>query len=157
MKSHFPHRFGYLNLDENFLYFTDTGNWKEARELSKKKHFSTNKALKKMKILGLSEIGMVLSIGSFIENALFQIGLVFCMLVTNAIFYKFWFSIPNSPYGIVPKNKVKTIKFKGKKIFFEISNEKEETVPFFLKLKGEISDKMRAELSFVKTRDLNIS
>lgn len=33
MKNHFKHQFGYINIDDEYLYFTKSGNWVEAKKL----------------------------------------------------------------------------------------------------------------------------
>ncbi|HWY38187.1 MAG TPA: hypothetical protein VNY73_06480 [Bacteroidia bacterium] len=45
MKEHFSYEYGYILIDEECFYLTNTGNWSEARMLKEKGEFKTGNSL----------------------------------------------------------------------------------------------------------------
>ena len=39
MKHWFKYEFGYVNIDSEYLYFTNTGNWSEVQEIKEKSKY----------------------------------------------------------------------------------------------------------------------
>jgi len=52
MKEYFKHKYGYLNIDSENIYFTKSGNWGEARDLIEKKIDPTPKPTNNQKVVG---------------------------------------------------------------------------------------------------------
>lgn len=117
MKEWLKHKYGYLNIDGENIYFTKTGNWSETADLTEKnsKEFKTADQKSKTKII--SFIGIIGSVFlwlflSKIGTGDFTILQIIGPLITSYLVYKYL----TPEYGaafVVPYNKIQKIEFEN--------------------------------------------
>jgi len=65
MKEYFKHKYGYLNIDSENIYFTKSGNWSEARGLKEKKADPTPKTSTSKKVFGYIVLILIIAFNIF--------------------------------------------------------------------------------------------
>lgn len=126
MKEYFKYDNGYININEENVFLTNSGNWSETHELQEKSPKSIRKSsLKGMKFY----IFFFLLFGGFLLSIIFEEGkkriipIGFIALVI--LVYKYFSKEMGKAYKI-PLHKLKAIQINGKEVKF-----------IFLNLKGD--------------------
>lgn len=128
MKEYFKYNNGFVNLDDENLYLTNSGNWQEARNLQEKssKTIKTNK-IKKRKIslyfyflLGIGILGLMLQLSK--GNSI-RIPIVFCGL--GFLAYRYMIRETGNSYKI-PLAKIKSVVLNDTMVTFHFLDENSE-------------------------------
>ena len=107
--TYYKYKFGYINIDQNNIYLTSTGNWSEVAQLTEKTFGKTKKKIGKViSIYFFLSIVLLAMLGSFILNdksVLLKIG---SLLVGIAGFYRLkrYFDTETGQRFFIPKNKI---------------------------------------------------
>lgn len=155
MKEWLKHKYGYINIDDENVYVTKTGNWSEISKLQEKNHrrfiFLDGRTKLKIGIYLFVQAGLILYV--FVSNIVSGDFLVSLVILTLLIAYSvFSYLIPE--YGssfVIPKNKILTIQIKASEahITFLDANNKSSSNHFRgLNTKGlEIIDRVKKEMN----------
>ena len=130
-KSHFKYAYGYINVDEDNVYFTSTGNWQETKGL-KEKGVSSSEFLKRI-IFGLFIlIYLIFALHAFVyskENLkLAGIGLVLMLLPIVRM-------INNSSSDVkfyIPKSKIYEIQIEPTVIWLKFYSKDKAAQNFYI-------------------------
>ena len=117
MKQYFKHRFGYVNVDEEKIYFTESGNWSEARSLHESTPMIKKDSAKKLTIFGTIILIAILAIQIFIlADLILTFGLItsciaFGIYIGAIIFLRYRRNL--APKFLIPKEKLTNVTFSG--------------------------------------------
>ena len=115
MKEWLKHKHGYLNIDENNLYFTKTGNWSEIPDLKEQNSEEFKTADQNSKIKLISFVGVIGSAFlwiflSGIGNGNFTILQILATIVTAYLVYNYLIPEHGAAF-LIPYNKIQKIEF----------------------------------------------
>lgn len=113
MKTYLKHKYGYLNVDDNFIYLTKSGNWSETKNLKEKNSdgFKTMDRFSKIKIIGYLVFVAGLFLFGILNNIVkgdFSYLLVFGLPVLFYATYNYLIPEIGASF-LIPFSKVKTI------------------------------------------------
>ncbi len=86
MKHYFKYNNGYINVDDENLYITSSGNWSEARKLTEKKLFRPQLKRKALEVLLYPFLICCLWIAYYIYNEDY-FGILFVILIYLTVIY----------------------------------------------------------------------
>lgn len=130
MKEWFKYKYGFVNIDKNFVFLTKSGNWSETSELKEKnyKGFKTSELKDKIKIFSYLAVLALLAIWLMLKN-LASGDLSFLLLIGLPVLFYFVYHYlireANASF-LIPKDKI-----------FQIEIVDEETTLFFYDINGK--------------------
>lgn len=123
MKEWLKHKFGFLNIDDEFIFVTKTGNWSEIEDLEEKNHkgFKTNTFASKLKIGLYVTVVYGLFVFCIVRNIISgNISFLLIIGLPVLAYYMFQYLIPE--YGAsfrIPKDKINQIYIDGDSVSIE--------------------------------------
>jgi len=131
-KSFYKYKYGYINIDQNNIYITSTGNWSETIQLTEKKFGKTKKRIGRViSIYFFFTIIILALLGSLIlsyKNLLFKL-LSLLTSVAGFLGIKRYFDTETGQRFFIPKTKIINIAINEDSIklnFRTIDNKVEE-------------------------------
>jgi len=111
LKHYFKYKFGYINIDDENLYLTKTGNWQETKEITEKSKTSTrlNRNRKNTK---LAFYWILYAIVFFIFNTFFTTGFWITTAIILTIIISLLFFFYKRDFGKqykIPLSKIESI------------------------------------------------
>ncbi|MFP9114373.1 hypothetical protein ACLI1A_10560 [Flavobacterium sp. RHBU_3] len=116
MKEYFKYKYGYINIDDENLYMTNSGKWQEARETEEKSR--ANEAVNERRINYMKSFvfivfgGIVIYFAQTIDNKKVSIGIVVAALAIGYKLYDYFSSEFGSRYRI-PLHKLESVTAQG--------------------------------------------
>lgn len=154
-KHYFKHRYGYIHIDEDNLYFTDSGNWSEARRLKEKPGRKPANEVKWWnRVLGYVLIAILIGLSVFMfydiltsEIKLGSIcftGFITCLLGYKQIMEKY------GPRIRIPREKITSITLLDNGVLeVQFLDDRNDKAVQLIKLKREVFREMEEHLQFV--------
>lgn len=121
MREYFKYEFGYINIDEENLYLTNSGNWSEVKNLSEKyskKYIHQN--ARRIRIIAFFVICIILFAYLFISN-LFRTHLAIGLVVLGYFLYRYLQSDMGQSF-LIPINKIDSIEKSEKNLVLSFRN-----------------------------------
>lgn len=116
MKEYFKYKYGYINIDDENLYLTNSGNWQEARETEEKSHSNENENIRRithMKSFVFVVIGgITIYLIREIQNIKVNLGIIAIALGIAYKVYNYFSSEFGGRYRI-PLQKIQSITTEG--------------------------------------------
>ncbi len=125
MKEWFKHQYGYVNIYENNLFFTNTGNWSETKDLKEKSDKQVKYKVKKYKVIVFMTMVFMLFAFSFFSNIIsdkLSLLILIGLPVAGYFFYKYMHTELGPCYRI-PLSKISNIVIDDKKVTVSFINE----------------------------------
>ena len=129
MKDWFGYEYGYVNIDGDQLYLTNTGNWSETKDLQEKKRGQRKNSLKKVLIyifilcIVLAGIRLFLFMVSEIRYGL--IGMVALVSIGGYFAYKYLKPELGASF-LIPMSKISAIHIENERAILEFRNGNDE-------------------------------
>ena len=144
-KDWFEHESGYVNIDSTSIYFTNTGNWSETKELNEKAIQKPNTFrifrmyLSIVVLVLVVAISIVYKLLSFERNPIFSTIAIAILLSSSYALYRSFKKETGSKFKL-PISKIKTVELIDKKTvvihFYNGINEEDELALYGVSEKG---------------------
>lgn len=105
MRQYYKHNHGYINIDDENIYFTRTGNWQEAHEAEEKK------SKKKIGLIDLVTIIISIAVIVFFIIRKDYVLILLAVLPFGQLLYRYFTQTVYMPYK-VPRIKIQALELK---------------------------------------------
>jgi hypothetical protein len=150
-KTFYKYKFGYLNIDEENIYLTSTGNWSETKEL-KEKTFgkSSKKTGKVIAIYFFLTIIVLIILASFLfieKNFILKLGTM-AVSIAGFLRLKRYFDTETGQRFFIPKNKIINVEIDDDRVLIKFKTIDEKNDDLII---PELDGEMKSFIQELKT------
>jgi hypothetical protein len=156
VRKFYKYRYGYINVDADCLYLTNSGNWSETKQLIEKSfETSLTNGIRKTRMIGYIVVSSILLGGFLLMNLASSKISVFLLILIPAGIYQVYRTLITEagPRYLIPLEKIETIEEKENGITILFKNKRNEPASQFIEnIKGF---ELEIIMALIKERKLN--